>query len=124
MSGRLRLCIAEDHAALAGHFPGMPVVPGAVVQEEELYAIERAPELSPEAAAPDAEAPAPWRIRCVKFHHAAPPGQTLQLDYQALAEGGTQFELRHADTLIASGAVERSAPSASAPSASAAAPAS
>lgn len=32
--------IGEDHPALAGHFPGNPVVPGVLILEEVLLAIE------------------------------------------------------------------------------------
>lgn len=115
--GRLPLRIDRDHPALAGHFPGAPVVPGALLLDEVLRAIELAHASGAPSApsAPVAAPPALWRIRTVKFHHAAPPGQALQLDYQSSADGGTQFELRHAGTLIASGAVERGAPAGAAP---------
>ena len=32
--------IAADHPAFAGHFPGMPILPGAVLLDEALRIIE------------------------------------------------------------------------------------
>ncbi len=37
-------CIRPDHPALAGHFPGNPIVPGVVVLTEILMAVERSTE--------------------------------------------------------------------------------
>lgn len=34
------VCIGSDHPALAGHFPGMPVVPAVVVLEQVAQAAE------------------------------------------------------------------------------------
>ena len=39
---RERLCIDADHPSLPGHFPGRPLVPGVVVLEQVLRAVEAA----------------------------------------------------------------------------------
>jgi len=36
------LCVAAGHASLPGHFPGHPVVPGVLLLDQMLAAIERA----------------------------------------------------------------------------------
>ena len=38
MHGETTLCIAPDHPAFAGHFPGAPIVPGVVLLDAAMYA--------------------------------------------------------------------------------------
>lgn len=40
MTFEVRRVIATDHPALAGHFPGNPIVPGALILDEVLRALE------------------------------------------------------------------------------------
>jgi 3-hydroxyacyl-[acyl-carrier-protein] dehydratase len=104
------LRITPEHPALAGHFPGFPVMPGVVLLDEALYAIETT-EQANDAAAPPGDAAAAaallWHIGTVKFHRAVRPGEQLQLEYELQPDGRARFELRTADTLVASGTIER-----------------
>jgi 3-hydroxymyristoyl/3-hydroxydecanoyl-(acyl carrier protein) dehydratase len=94
------LHIASDHPALTGHFPGFPIVPGVVLLDEILYAIERSQTAAHES---------PWQIGAVKFHHIARPGNVLALSFEWRADGVAHFELHHASTLIVSGTARRGA---------------
>ena len=95
------LRIAPDHAALAGHFPAFPVVPGVVLLDETLHAIEQA------APAGTLTPGSLWHIGTVKFHRPVRPGESLQLEYELQPDGRARFELRAADALVASGTIER-----------------
>ncbi|HMR32228.1 MAG TPA: hypothetical protein PKA13_15790 [Geminicoccaceae bacterium] len=56
--------IAADHPCLAGHFPGRPIVPGVLVLDHALRAI-------------DAEIPLGWPLRLGRVKFTAPllPGE-------------------------------------------------
>lgn len=87
------LHVASDHPALAGHFPGHPIVPGALLLDEALHAI-------------DADGTA-WHIANLKFHRIVRPGETLRLECSTQPGGALRIELRAADALVMSGLLER-----------------
>jgi 3-hydroxyacyl-[acyl-carrier-protein] dehydratase len=96
------LNLPADHPALAGHFPGNPIIPGVVLLDESLHAIEKA-----QAAGSGMR---PWQIGTVKFHHIVRPGDAVHLTWHRQADGGVQFELRTSTALVASGTASQHAP--------------
>ena len=60
-----------DHPAAAGHFPGNPVIPGALLLTEALRAMEDGLGLSARS----------YRIRAAKFLAPARPGDRMLLEY-------------------------------------------
>ena len=86
------VCIAADHPALPGHFPGRPIVPAAVLLDEVLYAI-------------GCGQPAGWRVDAVKFHRPVSAGLALQLQCQRSNGGRYVFELQAGGERYVSGTV-------------------
>jgi 3-hydroxyacyl-[acyl-carrier-protein] dehydratase len=91
----LALPIATNHPAFDGHFPGAPVLPGVVLLDETIQAIERAA----------GGAPRCWRVASVKFLRAVAPGETLMLEQETLASGTLRFTLLSAGQAVATGAL-------------------
>ena len=89
----LALPIAADHPAFDGHFPGTPVLPGVVLLDETIHAIELA----------GGAAPRCWRVASVKFLRAAGPGEPLMLEHEPLASGAIRFTLLSAGKTVATG---------------------
>lgn len=89
----MKFTISPDHPSLPGHFPGRPVVPGVVVLEQVIEAIEAAH--GPLAA---------LRLPQVKFLQPLLPGETATV----LLEGDAprwRFRVLRDDVLLASGEV-------------------
>ena len=88
----MRFAIDSDHPCLPGHFPGRPLVPGVVVLERVIEAIEaehgRLPGL---------------RLPQVKFVQPLLPQQSAQIELDTLGAGRWRFRVRRGDELIASG---------------------
>lgn len=96
----MKFTVAHDHPSLPGHFPGAPIVPGVVLLERVLQAIELA------SGAPVA----PLRLPRVKFLRPLLPGETAEVEVEALAptrDGARrwQFRVLRGDELLATGEV-------------------
>jgi len=91
------LGFAPDHPTAAGHFPGNPIMPGALLLDEVVLAI---------AAAEGRRAGVPT-VRSAKFLHPVRPGDRLALRWDCDAKGETRFEcfLLEPERLALSGAV-------------------
>ena len=90
--------IATDHPCLPGHFPGRPLVPGVVVLEKVLAAIEA-------GHGPLGR----LRLPQVKFVQPLLPGEEARVELDACPGDGAaarwRFRVWRGDTLLASGEV-------------------
>ncbi len=89
----LPLALPRPHPALEGHFPDEPLLPGAVLLDEALHAIETA----------EASSGRLWRIGSVKFLGAVADGAGLLLDYERTASGTLRFTIREGERPIVTG---------------------
>jgi 3-hydroxymyristoyl/3-hydroxydecanoyl-(acyl carrier protein) dehydratase len=67
-----------DHPASRGHFPGNPIIPGAVLLNETIAAIR-----------PDSVAPV--HILSAKFLHPARPGDRVTIEFAPTDSGIIRF---------------------------------
>ena len=88
----MRFTIDPDHPCLPGHFPGHPVVPGVVVLDRVVDAIEAGH--GPLGA---------LRFPQVKFMQPLLPGETADVELDAPAPGRWRFRVHRDGTLLASG---------------------
>lgn len=86
--------IAADHPSLPGHFPGRPLVPGVVLLERVLDAIE----------ARDGVALGALRLPQVKFLQPLLPGEAARVEFDGEAPRW-RFKVWRGDTVLASGEV-------------------
>jgi len=93
--------LQPDHPASQGHFPGNPIIPGAVLLDETLRAIE---------AGLDAGL-APFRIRSAKFLHPARPGDRMLIRFSRIPGGEIRFTCAVGETPVLTGQVSCHAPS-------------
>ena len=68
---KLVLTLAPDHRATRGHFPGNPIIPGAVLLSETLSAISSA----------EHRDFALWAVSFAKFPAPARPGDRVGIEY-------------------------------------------
>jgi 3-hydroxyacyl-[acyl-carrier-protein] dehydratase len=87
------LAVAADHPAFAGHFPGFPVLPGAILLDEALEAIAVARGIDLRR----------WNIGAAKFHDTVRPGDSLVLEHEAPGPGLIRFTLRSENPKIPAG---------------------
>lgn len=84
-----------DHPSFAGHFPGFPVLPGAVLLDEALHAIQCTRGIDLEK----------WQITSVKFLSVVHPGDALCLEHAATGPRSIRFTIRAAGGVVATGSL-------------------
>ncbi len=94
---RVVLEVARNHPAYAGHFPGSPVLPGAVLLDEALYEIARSRGIDPTR----------WQLASAKLLGRVRPGDELILQHCAPAAGLIRFTIRSAGARVAAGTLTR-----------------
>jgi 3-hydroxyacyl-[acyl-carrier-protein] dehydratase len=87
------MTVAADHPAFAGHFPAFPVLPGAVLLDEVLHAIETARGIDLKR----------WHIGSAKFLDAVLPGDNLVLEHDSPGPGLIHFTIRVDNRKVTSG---------------------
>lgn len=92
--GETRFSIAPDHPALAGHFPGTPIVPGVVLLDAAIHAVQHAR---------TGHAPEVCQISSAKFLSTVGPGETLTISCSTTASGSTRFDISSGDRKVATG---------------------
>ena len=89
--------IPADHPVFAGHFPGVPIVPGVMLLDRVLHTLAAATGIAFDQC----------EISAVKFLSPARPGEALLIQHTASASGTIHFDIvtAHARRTIATGAV-------------------
>ena len=92
MSGTpVEFVVASSHPCLPGHFPGRPLVPGVVILEQVIVAIQ------------SAHGPMPsLRLPQVKFLRPLRPGEHARVELEGRAPRW-RFRVLRGDELVASG---------------------
>ena len=93
MSSSRVLPIAADHPVFAGHFPGTPILPGAVLLDETLRIIELDRTLNLTQ----------WQLASVKFQGVVRPGDAPVIEHSAAAGGTLKFTLRLSGRAVLTG---------------------
>ena|ERR1700722_6402529 len=91
MANTSTLLVPTQHPAFDGHFPGAPLLPGVVLLDEMLRAVES-----------DGRG-AGWSIATAKFLQPVRPGETLTFEHELLANGALRFAIRSAGRPVATG---------------------
>ena len=85
--------ISALHPALAGHFPGNPIVPGVVILRRVCRAVTQAHG-------------AVTAVPVVKFHAPLRPEETFDIGLEPVRENCVNFRVVRGDTLIAAGTIQ------------------
>ena len=97
MRHEVQRSVNPDHPALAGHFPGNPVVPGVVILNEVLQAAESWLQWTSD----------PISVTSVKFMRLLRPNQAFTLLLEQRSEGTVSFVVLRERTRIATGSLQR-----------------
>lgn len=92
---KLTLPIAADHPTGAGHFPGNPIIPGALLLAEVLRSVGEAEGMHIGAC----------NVRSAKFQHPARPGDKVEVEYECSTQGVIDFKCAVAGVTVLTGVI-------------------
>ena len=87
--------VPADHPALAGHFPGTPIIPGVLLLDVAHHAIAEVTGMALDACT----------ISSVKFLSPARPGDEVVIRHEITASGTIHFAIDAGARKIASGSI-------------------
>lgn len=91
-----RLSVPSDHPAFAGHFPGRPILPGALLLDEVLTVLAQQHGIDLTS----------FELTGAKFTAPVGPGTELTLEHEATGEH-VRFSVRSSTGPVLSGALAR-----------------
>jgi 3-hydroxymyristoyl/3-hydroxydecanoyl-(acyl carrier protein) dehydratase len=91
----LERSFALDHPTAAGHFPGNPIIPGALLLSETLRAIETSLALDLAQGQPVS----------AKFLHPVRPGENVRIECAEVRAGTLKFSCTVGATIVLTGTV-------------------
>jgi 3-hydroxymyristoyl/3-hydroxydecanoyl-(acyl carrier protein) dehydratase len=95
----ISLEISPQHPAFAGHFPGTPVVPGALLLDEAVRVLCDDGQLGA----------GPCEIAAAKFLSVVRPGESLRVEHERCEDGWVRFVISTSDRTVVSGRLTRAA---------------
>lgn len=98
MASTTTFTIDARHPALAGHFPGSPVLPGVVLLDEMVRVVEQS----------RGGGAAHWTVGAAKFLKPVQPGETLTLEHEPLPNGSIRFAVSSGGRAVAAGVLRPS----------------
>ena len=95
---RVDIVIPRDHPSAAGHFPGNPIVPGALLLSEVIHAWEKIIAASLESTT----------VKVAKFLSPTRPGDSVTIHFDTITPGQVKFQCSVAEILVLSGTFDYS----------------
>lgn len=96
---KTRVSFAADHPTSAGHFPGNPIIPGALLLAEVLRCIAQAEGLRLNSC----------NVKAAKFLAPVRPGDSVEIEYKASPQNAIDFSCAVGTVKVLSGAVSAAA---------------
>ena len=91
--------ISGDEPWLGGHFPGNPIIPGALLLADVLRSIGQATRQHFVSC----------QVRSAKFQHPVRPGDSVEIEYAISAQGIIDFKCAVAGIRVLSGVISATA---------------
>jgi 3-hydroxyacyl-[acyl-carrier-protein] dehydratase len=90
------LHFSPEHPAGAGHFPGNPIIPGALLLAEAVHLVETGLGMRPGSCT----------IKSAKFFHPVRPGNTVEVEYAVSATREIRFQCAVDSTKVLTGVMD------------------